>query len=526
MDSFRKKVSKIVAFLAVSVIMTVLAGSMFSFRYIAAKDSVTMQLSGTVRPEYYAREELKKQPDGDNLVRFYDMIVEAVEKNEKKDGWVMVYAYENGIILDKTTASAVYKAYIADHPEQFWIGSSYGHQTGTQGDNSFYLALCISTDDALYAQRDIFNDAVRSFVDSAGIKAGMPEYEKSEKLHDALARSVVYDKTAPNAHSALGAIIDKACVCEGYAECYQYLLQYCGIQAVRVTGQSINSSTGKSEGHAWNLVRLDGKYYYTDVTWDDHGTLDHEIYHNFLNVTEEYISSDHSFEPTVLYSLPEATSEDLNYFTVHGGIMQADSPDIYFIEDSISRYGYASVRVTGTNYDEKIKTAYKANISTIRNDIGLVSGSISYSNSHVGREYHLWIITSCGDLRTASHTYGVAETDVEPTCSSSGIFKQVCSLCGYLHLTEIPADGVSHEDSNDDTICDECGKFLGILGDINLDGNVDAEDLTAMARHVAKIDIISESKALLAADVNSDGLVDAEDLTILARYVAKIISEF
>ena len=63
-------------------------------------------------------------------------------------------------------------------------------------------------------------------------------------------------------------------------------------------------------------------------------------------------------------------------------------------------------------------------------------------------------------------------------------------------------------------------------GDITGDGLVDANDLTALSRHVAKIEEISDQKIVKMADVDGDGWTDANDLTVLARYVAMIIQEF
>ena len=62
-------------------------------------------------------------------------------------------------------------------------------------------------------------------------------------------------------------------------------------------------------------------------------------------------------------------------------------------------------------------------------------------------------------------------------------------------------------------------------GDVNGDGDVNAKDLTALAKHVAKISTITDADLLAAADVNKDGDVNAKDLTHLAKYVAKIIKE-
>ncbi len=64
-----------------------------------------------------------------------------------------------------------------------------------------------------------------------------------------------------------------------------------------------------------------------------------------------------------------------------------------------------------------------------------------------------------------------------------------------------------------------------LYGDCNLNGVVDANDLTELAKHVAKIMSISDPKAILAADVTGDGTISADDLTKMAKYIAKIISD-
>ncbi|MCD7859774.1 MAG: dockerin type I domain-containing protein [Firmicutes bacterium] len=63
-----------------------------------------------------------------------------------------------------------------------------------------------------------------------------------------------------------------------------------------------------------------------------------------------------------------------------------------------------------------------------------------------------------------------------------------------------------------------------ILGDLNGDGEVNANDLTILARHVGKVEYITDETYLANADVTGDGSVDASDLTKLAQFVGKIIS--
>ena len=59
------------------------------------------------------------------------------------------------------------------------------------------------------------------------------------------------------------------------------------------------------------------------------------------------------------------------------------------------------------------------------------------------------------------------------------------------------------------------------FGDITGDNQCDNNDLTALARHLAKIAPITESVTLNAADINSDGAVTAADLTAMAMYMQK-----
>ena len=134
--------------------------------------------------------------------------------------------------------------------------------------------------------------------------------------------------------------------------------------------------------------------------------------------------------------------------------------------------------------------------------------------------YAVWQ-QNCAD----GHNYGSWILEKKPTCTEPGIIYRVCD-CGQRETLEVPAAGHRFENGT----CTACGEAdpnqVTMKGDLDLDGNVDAEDLTLLARHVAGIELLADTTALANADVNGDGSIDANDLTVHARFVAGIITDW
>lgn len=70
------------------------------------------------------------------------------------------------------------------------------------------------------------------------------------------------------------------------------------------------------------------------------------------------------------------------------------------------------------------------------------------------------------------------------------------------------------------------GQEVQLKGDLDSDWDVDAEDLTILARHVAGIEVLTDAAALKNANVDGSCEITAEDLTLHARYVAGIITNW
>ena len=92
-------------------------------------------------------------------------------------------------------------------------------------------------------------------------------YEKVCAIYDYMCANIKYDYDGLAAdsalcHSAYSALIHGKAVCQGYATLFYRLALSLGLDARLISG------TGNGGAHGWNIVRLNGKYYDLDATWD------------------------------------------------------------------------------------------------------------------------------------------------------------------------------------------------------------------------------------------------------------------
>ena len=95
-------------------------------------------------------------------------------------------------------------------------------------------------------------------------------YQSVKAVYDWLCSNVTYDygedsSTYPLRHSAYAAFISRHCVCQGYSLAIYRLLLEEGIDCRIISGDSNGDG---AVDHGWNIVKLDGKYYNLDATWD------------------------------------------------------------------------------------------------------------------------------------------------------------------------------------------------------------------------------------------------------------------
>lgn len=91
------------------------------------------------------------------------------------------------------------------------------------------------------------------------------DYEKVRAIYDWMCLNITYDHTLNN-YSAYDAMCKKSVVCQGYGSLFYRLCLELGVDC-RYCGGLALDMWGQANGHGWNVVKIDGEYYYVDTTW-------------------------------------------------------------------------------------------------------------------------------------------------------------------------------------------------------------------------------------------------------------------
>ena len=223
--------------------------------------------------------------------------------------------------VDKSVLDIVFACVMHDHPELFHVeGYQYTEYTlgNTTTGITFSGTYSMTSAQIQQAAQSIEHKLEACFQD---VPLNEDEYSTVKYLYEWLINNTEYDKTVENNQNICSVFLEGRSVCQGYAKAMQYMLQRVGIQCLLVTGFT------NGERHGWNLVRVNGAYYYLDPTWGDASYASGgagstaegfapAINYDYFLVTTDEITRTHSIEKAV--ELPQCTAVDDNYFVREG----------------------------------------------------------------------------------------------------------------------------------------------------------------------------------------------------------------
>ena len=139
------------------------------------------------------------------------------------------------------------------------------------------------------------------------------QWQTALNLHDWLITNIYYDQTY-HYYGADGLLRGYG-VCDTYSKAYWLLCEAAGIPVGRIT----------NNGHAWNVIQLDGEWYFIDTTWDDPipseggsvplSGVERRFY---FCLNEDAISRDHPLNYTYEDGEVSCTAMDMNYYIKSG----------------------------------------------------------------------------------------------------------------------------------------------------------------------------------------------------------------
>ena len=283
----------------------------------------------------------------------YDRYYYSKLNNREKKAYKKIYAamqnYEPSVTINglvETDIPKLMSVINLDNPHLFFVDFHYELQS-----DLFSQTVILKY---IYNKADtvILTEKVKKVCNKILSKVtGKTEFEKELSLHDILARNVLYDDVAKNnllkfharSNTILGVLFYKTAVCEGIAKTFKFLLNALDIKCIVVKGKATDDLSGNVSSdtlHAWNMLKIDDKPYYVDLTWDINLADNHIIRHDYFNLTDKDITTDHSIDE----NSPSCKAYDDNYFYKKGLVVTKKADLRQIVADKIKK-GENSVEV-------------------------------------------------------------------------------------------------------------------------------------------------------------------------------------
>ena len=375
------------------------------------------------------------------------------------------------------------------------------------------------SNDVLDAQRAELNNAVESIISKMnGISN---DEDKIVFFHDYISSHNAYDPDGVSgdveavddySFTAYGTLVKNLSVCQGMSDAFILLCKRVGIDSVLASSEQMF--------HAWNLVRLNNRYYHLDITWDD----------SIFNANLEYASSDFldvkGFVSHNYFMKSDSQMLKLDHYGWNKTKNAIDSSTFnnYYWNDVNSNIYY----IKGFQYyikDSKLikrnpATASETVLYTINNSIFTGDDSnYNWSSNNALLSYNYKDYFLFMNLADGIYAYDLSNKNVSKVYSYNDK--------GFIAGFNIDGNIISYDVANVKAgksykIADKTENITIpnqklVYGDVDNSGEFDIADLLAIKQHLVYYD---NDFNQFNADVNEDYYINLKDVLLMAKKLA------
>lgn len=289
---------------------------------------------------------------------------------------------------------------------------------------------------------------LKEIMDSLNLD-GKSDYEKCITIRKWIAKNVKYDdeffknaESCPrkNAHDMTGAVLDGYAVCDGYAYLFHYMANAAGL--LTLVEHGVLKGSGN---HAWNLVQIDGTFYYTDCTGGISLDKNGEPTAEFLYGQDYMFNLDVTPKNNDIENTYSNISKDdwlKDHSVCKGKHNLVENGGRYPTCEAMGTTEYHCTN-TGCNYIERIYTDPPKG-----HNYDYTNGEIIQSQDCTHPEITRYRCTRCKDPKDVEtkpslggHKWKAGDITKEPTCTVNGEQQYTCTVCNQTKTEPVKATG-------------------------------------------------------------------------------------
>ncbi len=257
----------------------------------------------------YGYSHLATLENGESLQALYNRIDTEAMSYHLGGGTDSEKIYLSDLRLSENEVLLVLTMYFNEHQLYYWYG---GYTALTNSENGVVnsVEFIVPEEYRDPANREQLNLRIYQAVQENAV-LGLSTYDTAKYYYDIIARNMYYayeaDGITPEdavwAHNIIGFTEYGAGVCETYSEIFHIMMNFSGVECIRVTGDA-------NGPHAWNMAKMDdGNWYWFDITWDDRAdgyTSDYFCVNDDQAIAGGSFITTHN--PAELYVIPERSA--------------------------------------------------------------------------------------------------------------------------------------------------------------------------------------------------------------------------